>query len=126
LSVANHKERHDDLTLIKTVNLKHGMPLVREALAQLEREMNVARQQGCVLLKIVHGYGSHGVGGDIRIAVQKELRGLCESGGCAGVIFGEDWRISNELTWQLLQKHKSLKQDADLGRANRGITIVVL
>jgi hypothetical protein len=120
------KKGHDDLTLIKTVNLKHGMPSVREALAQLEREMNVARQQGCVLLKIVHGYGSHGVGGDIRIAVQKELRALSESGGCAGVIFGEEWRISNELAWQLLQKHKSLKQDSDLGRGNQGITIVVL
>ena len=126
MSVARDEERRDDLALIKTVNLKHGMPLVREALAQLEREMNGARQQGCVLLKIVHGYGSHGVGGDIRIAVQKELRMLCELGGCAGVIFGEDWRISNELTWQLLQKHKSLKQDPDLGRGNHGITIVVL
>jgi hypothetical protein len=115
-----------NLALIKTINLKHGMPLVRQALAQLEREMSVARQQGCVLLKIVHGYGSHGVGGDIRIAVQKELHALCESGGCMGVIFGEDWRISNELTWQLLQKHKSLKQDPDLGRGNRGITVVVL
>jgi hypothetical protein len=112
--------------LIKTVNLKHGMPLVRQALTQLERELNVARQQGCALLKIVHGYGSHGVGGDIRIAVQKQLQALCESGACAGVIFGEDWRISNELTWQLLQKHKLLKQDPDLGRGNRGITIVVL
>ena len=112
--------------LLKTVNLKQGMPHVREALAQLEREINLARQRGCVLLKIVHGYGSHGVGGDIRIAVQKELRAVCESGGCAGMIFGEDWRISDERTWQLLQKHKSLKQDPDLGRGNRGITIVCL
>jgi hypothetical protein len=126
LSVARDEERRNDLAAIKTINLKHGMPIVREALAQLERELNVARQQSCVLLKIVHGYGSHGVGGEIRIAVQKELRTICESGGCAGVIFGEDWRISNELTWQLLQKHKSLKQDTDLGRGNRGITIVVL
>lgn len=102
------------------------MPLVRQALAQLERELNVARQQGCVLLKIVHGYGSHGVGGDIRIAVQKQLHAMYESGGCAGVIFGEDWRISNELTWKLIQKHRLLKQDPDLGRGNRGITIVVL
>lgn len=112
--------------LTKTINLKQGMPQVRQALAQLEREINLARQQGCLLLKIVHGYGSHGVGGDIRIAVQKELRALSESGGCAGVIYGEDWGISNELAWQLIQKHKSLKQDPDLGRGNRGITIVWL
>lgn len=125
MSVARDEERRNDLALIKTINLKDGMPLVRQALAQLERELNVARQQGCVLLKIVHGYGSHGVGGDIRIAVQKELRALCESGGCAGVIFGEDWGISNELTWNLIQKHKSLKHDPDLGRGNRGITILV-
>ena len=40
------------------------MPLVREALQRLERELSLARQEKAKLLKIVHGYGSTGEGGD--------------------------------------------------------------
>ena len=42
------------------------------------------------------------------------------------LIPGEDWRISNEATWALLQSCPELKQDSDLGRENRGISVVVL
>ncbi len=45
---------------IKTVNLKSDMPLVREALGRLERELGLARQNQTQLLKIIHGYGSTG------------------------------------------------------------------
>jgi hypothetical protein len=41
-------------------------------------------------------------------------------------IFGENWRTSNERTWELLKQQPELKNDTDLGKANKGITIVVL
>jgi hypothetical protein len=41
-------------------------------------------------------------------------------------IFGEDWSKSDETTWKLLQSHPNLKSDSDLGRRNRGVTIVLL
>jgi hypothetical protein len=56
---------------IRIVNLEEGMPLVHEALTKLERELALARQQRYSLMKLIHGYGSSGAGGDIRIAVQK-------------------------------------------------------
>jgi hypothetical protein len=65
---------------IRCVNLEDGMPLVRDALAQLERELAVARQQKSIAIKIIHGYGSSGVGGEIRIAVQKRLREAQDQG----------------------------------------------
>ncbi|MCU1299996.1 MAG: hypothetical protein JWQ87_280 [Candidatus Sulfotelmatobacter sp.] len=46
------------------------MPQVSEALQRLGRELAVARQEKIKLIKLVHGYGSTGAGGDIRIAVQ--------------------------------------------------------
>jgi hypothetical protein len=64
---------------MKTVNLKSDMPSVQEALQRLEREIAVARQGKLTLLKVAHGYGSSGVGGDIRIAVQKRLHELAEA-----------------------------------------------
>jgi hypothetical protein len=102
------------------------MPSVPEALQRLEREIAVARQGKISLLKIVHGYGSSGAGGDIRIAVQKRLRELADGGQIRGCIFGENWAKSDEQTWRLLQGQAGLKGDPDLGRRNQGITIVVL
>ena len=102
------------------------MPSVQEALQRLDREIALARQRNAILLKIVHGYGSSGAGGDIRIAVQRRLHELAEGGQIRGCIFGENWSKSHDAAWQLLQAHSALKDDADLGRRNLGITIVWL
>ncbi len=101
------------------------MPSVEEALRRLDRELALARQGKISLLKIVHGYGSSGAGGDIRMAVQRRLREL-EAGQLRGCIFGENWSKTDDVTWRLLQAQAGLKDDPDLGRGNRGITVVLL
>ena len=102
------------------------MPLVRDALQRLERELALARNEKTKLLKLVHGYGSTGAGGDIRIAVQKRLAEMTQIGHIRGCIFGENWSKSDESACKLLQSQPDLKGDSDLGRHNRGITIVLL
>jgi hypothetical protein len=102
------------------------MPLVREAMLRMEREIAIARQEKVSLLKFIHGYGSSGAGGDIRIAVQKCLTEMAQSGRIRGCIFGENWSKSEDAAWKLLQSHSELKRDSDLGRGNRGVTIVLL
>jgi hypothetical protein len=111
---------------MKTVNLKEGMPLVRQALMQMERELAVARAEGSGLVKLIHGYGSTGAGGEIRLAVQKRLREMSERGEIRGFIFGENWAKSDEQTWKIIGARKELKEDRDLGKGNRGITVVEL
>ena len=95
------------------------------ALERLDRELLLAREQACALLKVVHGYGSTGAGGDIRIAVQKRLRELVTQGEIGGFIFGENWSKGDDETWRILQARTELKSDPDLGRRNAGITIVI-
>jgi hypothetical protein len=102
------------------------MPQVHEALQRLDRELALARQEKAKLLKLIHGYGSTGAGGDILIAVQKRLQELFQTGQIGGCIFGENWSKSNDAAWKLLQSHPELKNDSDLGRRNQGITIVAL
>jgi len=111
---------------MKSANLKSDMPQVHVALQRLDRELSVARQEKAKLLKLIHGYGSTGEGGDIRIAVQKRLLELVQNGQIRGCIFGENWAKSDETAWKLMQSHPELKSDSDLGRGNRGITIVLL
>lgn len=111
---------------IKTVDIKSDMPTVSEALQRLDRELALARQQKLSLLKLVHGYGSTGVGGDIRIGVQARLQELVRAGQIRGCIYGENWSKSDEVTWALLRENSALKADEHLGRRNPGITIVLL
>lgn len=111
---------------MKTVNLKSDLPSVAEALSRLDRTLATARNEHTSLLKIIHGYGSSGVGGDIRIAVQKRLSELVAAGEIMACIFGENWSKSDQQTWSLLQAHSELKNDKDLGRRNEGISIVLL
>jgi hypothetical protein len=102
------------------------MPTVAEALRHVDRELARSRQEGCKVLKLIHGYGSSGAGGEIRIVVQKRLSEMATRGEIRACIFGEDWSKSDERAWALINTHSELKQDADLGRRNLGITIVVL
>ncbi len=51
---------------------------------------------------------------------------LGQSGAIRDCIYGENWRKSDERSWELLKRMPELKSDPDLGRGNRGITLVLL
>jgi hypothetical protein len=111
---------------LRMVNLEAGMPTVHDALTRLDQELAAARREGYEIVKLIHGYGSSGAGGDIRIAVQLRLTELARNGQIRSCIFGENWSKSDEQTWKLIQVRPELKQDRDLGRKNLGITVLVL
>lgn len=111
---------------VTTVNLKKGMPRIPQAKTRLTAELRSARERGLRVLKIIHGYGSSGVGGDLRIALQSTLRQMRERKEIEDCIFGEEWRKSDERAWSVVKRFPELKDDSDFGKGNRGITIVVL
>jgi len=102
------------------------MPSVERARARLQTELRSARQSGVKVLKLVHGYGSSGIGGDLRISLQSTLRQMAQQHEISDCIYGENWRTSDERTWDLLKRMPELKNDSDLGKGNKGMTIVVL
>ena len=114
------------MAAMKTVILKEGMPSVDQARARLQTELRLARQSGVKLLKLIHGYGSSGVGGDLRIALQSTLRQMAQKREICDCIYGENWRTSDERSWELLKRTPELKNDSDLGKGNKGMTIIVL
>src|SRR5262245_10651623 len=111
---------------IKHVNLEEGMPTVEQARLRMEYELGSARKDGYAAVKMIHGYGSSGAGGALRTELQKELRRHVQSGAISAFIAGENWRISDRNTWELLKRFPEWKKDPDLGRQNQGISIVVL
>jgi hypothetical protein len=112
--------------IIKVVNLEDGMPRAEQARLRMQHELALARGQGIAALKLIHGYGSSGTGGVLRNELQNELRRASSARSITCFIAGEDWSISDETTWSLLKKYPEWKQDSDLGRRNKGISIVVL
>lgn len=112
--------------LMPVVNLEENRPTVEEMRRQLAQVLSSAKRERVVVLKLIHGYGSSGVGGILRGAVRVSLEHAKKKGEIRDFVQGEDFRISNESTWAMLKLYPELKQDRDLGRENRGISIVLL
>lgn len=111
---------------IRQINLEDDLPTVAQAVARLQLEVQLARRQGVWVLKIIHGFGSTGVGGKIRIAVRRELPVLQRRGQVKFFVPGEKLTIFDEDTRRLLQICPAFRRDHDIDRHNNGITIVVL
>lgn len=111
---------------VKIVNLEDDRPTVERMRLRLDRALALARSEGTGLLKLIHGYGSSGVGGALRVAVHSSLVRYKDSGLIRDFIPGENFRVSDETTWALLKRAPEMKSDRDLGRENKGITIVLL
>jgi hypothetical protein len=109
----------------KTVNLKHGRPVLETALQRLELEIGIARNEGVSVLVLIHGYGSGGKGGVIREEARKILDHLRSAGNISDFIPGDGGAKSGQAK-ALFRRYPQLRQDRELVVANPGITIVVM
>src|SRR5215471_10311575 len=109
---------------VKVVDLEKGMPTVEQARLRMQYELQSARREGYTAVKLIHGYGSSGAGGALRTELQKELRKAVQDDVIGTFIAGEQWRISDRDTWELLKRFPEWKNDPDLGKNNQGISIV--
>ena len=78
------------------INVKSDLHSVNEALQRRGQNIALARQDKSVVLEIVHGYGSSGVGGDIRVALHSPARLLA-----FGLVFAlVPWLTDSQATGQ--------------------------
>ena len=109
-----------------TVNLKQFEPTVEQAIATMEIEIEIAKKSDVKIIKFIHGYGSHGVGGAISVAVREHCRKLKKQKIIKDYFSGGRWDIADEKCFPYLMEISNLYGDEDLGNSNPGITIVVL
>ena len=102
------------------------MPTVAQALSRLQLEVRLAKRQRVRVLKIIHGFGSTGKGGKIRVAVRRELEAMQQRGQIAFFIPGEKLTIFEADTRRLLQLCPAFRKDHDIDRHNNGVSVVVL
>lgn len=111
---------------IKTIIIKEGMPSIDEARKKLINEIEIARNTGVRILKIIHGYGSSGVGGALRLAIRKSLNYRKKEGQVENIIYGEHFNRNNEDIPQTMKRFPILSSDSDYNRNNDGVTIAIL
>ncbi len=109
---------------VKTVKLKQGMPSVDEALSRLERELGSARAGGVRMVRVIHGYGSSGVGGDIKTSVRARLVVWLQRGRIRAFTAGDDYTHTTRQGRALVARFPELKKSLTTDRNNPGITFV--
>lgn len=114
------------LSAIHSINLKEGMPTVALAISKLKRELREAKAERRKLVRIIHGYGSTGVGGEIRLAVRKQLQSMVTAGKIRSVVPGDDYSDRTTAGEALLGRHLGLRGSLRTDSRNPGITFVEL
>ena len=111
---------------IKTVNLKLNMPTADQAIKRLTFEIADGKKLGYDALKLIHGYGSSGTGGKIRVEARRYLDRQQALRRIKLYVPGESFSIFEESSRKLLGVCQELRSDPDLERHNNGVTFVVL
>lgn len=108
-----------------TINIEEGLPTLEEARMRLKSELAKCQDQRAKAAKIIHGYGSTGVGGILRHGIRKSLISRRKEGQIRAVVFGENWSVFDSNARAILEVCPELAKDRDLCNSNPGISIVV-
>jgi len=111
---------------VRIINLEEGFPTRDQAYQKLEAALVRARKDGIAVLKVIHGYGSTGSGGVLRFAIRGFLRQRKEKGEITAFVNGESLSSFDERSKVLFARVPELILDSDVGRGNKGITLVLL
>lgn len=110
----------------KIINIEAGMPTVEIGQKRLYFEITTAKRLGIKALKVIHGYGSSGVGGRLKKGILEYLAAKKKEGFIKDFVPGEDWSIFNQAARDIIEQCNDLRMDSDLGNSNLGITIVLI
>lgn len=110
----------------RIVNIEIGRPTVEEALAKLAGELERARSENLAAMTVIHGYGASGRGGAIRAECRKLLDHYQANRVIRSSIPGENFSKKAGATKALLRRLPQLASSGNLGKRNRGITVIEL
>lgn len=123
---AAERDEAQTFVLYRKVNLERGRPTVETALKRLDLEINRARNESVVVLSLIHGYGSSGKGGRIRIECRKILDYMVQQKRLNGFINGEDFNRRAGAGKALLRRFPDLESTCASEFNNPGVTIALL
>jgi hypothetical protein len=111
---------------VRDINIEVGLPSVEEGLAKLNRELWRAIGDGVRVVRVIHGWGSKGTGGKLRVACRADLRRRMASRQVTSVVPGESYSPSTGIGKELMRRCPSLRGCVRTDAGNPGITFVGL
>lgn len=111
---------------ISTLNTKTYPLACDEALATIQKEIEILSLSDCKVLKIIHGYGSSGVGGVIKKELSILLKDLCKQGKILDFVANERFVEPTAKYKRFTKLYPELILDSDLQNQNPGITLIFL
>ena len=112
------------ITLHKRLNLEYGRPVVESALKRMHNELEQAKIDSVRVVTLIHGYGSSGKGGKIRIECRKSLDYLLQKGVVKNVVHGENLHKRSGIGKAMIRQYPDLEQLCKSDFNNQGITLV--
>ena len=111
---------------VETINIKEGFPPSDVAVANMEIAIDAYKNTDTKVLKVIHGYGSHGVGGEIKKLARERLGLLKKQKKIKDFISGEMFGQEQKSSYYFVENFPELILDSDLKNYNSGITLVFL
>ena len=111
---------------LQEVNIKYDVPTADLAVRRATYAIENGRTLGASAVKLIHGYGSSGKGGKIRLELRAYLERQKQRGKIRDYIPGERFSIFDEATRRAFAHCDELRRDRDLEASNNGMTVVIL
>ena len=111
---------------IETINIKENFPPADLAVANMEIAIDMYNKTDTRVMKIIHGYGSHGKGGEIKRNVKIKLEQLKKQHKISDYIAGEHFGETEKSSDYIIENFPELLIDTDLKNYNSGITLIFL
>ena len=109
-----------------TIDIKSEKQTVAEAIAQFLVEVDAYKKGGFKVMKVIHGYGSHGVGGAIRQAFLKKCQDLKNRKVIEDFTCCDKWTEKNIVRKIAINYCPDLMADAELKFINSGCSIIIM
>jgi len=111
---------------VRVFNIKENMPTCQQAIKILSSEINQSKAKGHKILKIIHGYGSSGKGGELRFCLREHLGMMMRRNFVLSFISGENLTNAVASSREWIKDYPNLRQDKDYNKSNRGVTFIIL
>ena len=122
-----HRRTEGPKVRFRVVNIEAGHPVVADAMAKLEAEIQRAKKDGVAVVRVIHGWGSSGTGGGrIREACRTLLSRKAQARQIRGVVAGDDYSRASNAGRGLMGRHPDLRSSERSDAKNPGITFVEL
>ena len=112
--------------MIRVVNIKEDMPNVDYAIYLCDKAIDDAKIMGEKVIIVIHGYGSNGVGGLIKMALKQHLDILKKHKSIEEWVPGEKWCDSNPITMRISAKCPEVILNSNLQNLNSGVSVIMV